>query len=164
MQEIVEAIVAKLLPHWQTNHESLRHMIRAEFADLRKVVATLKDMLMTLQVDVANLVAQVAANGQIEEASAIALTGLSQKADTLQQSVDALQAQVAAGLPVSPDDVAAIQKATADLAKTAGDLVAATPQGTGTQPVTVTPDPSPPAPVVTGDGTGAGPQGSKRRF
>jgi type VI protein secretion system component VasK len=151
----------ELLGHWQTHHDSLRQMIHDHFERLHGDVATLKEIVMALQVDVQNLVDQVARNTSLEESSALAMAGLSAKITDQNTQIANLAAQIAAGQTISPADIATLQASSASLVQSAKDLSAAVPQSTGTQPVQVAPVP-PATPAAPSAGAGAQPQGARR--
>lgn len=133
--ERIETYFTDQRSHWQTHHESLKHEMNRLFGVLIDEVVTLKDVIMGLQVDVANLVQQVAQNTSIEESSALALTGLTAKINDLTAQIAVLSQQAT----ISPEDVAALQGASQALAQSAKDLTAAAPANTGTPPVVVDP-------------------------
>ncbi len=90
--------------------------------------------LMTLKPEVQALVDQVTQNTNYEQASAQAMQSLVAQTAALNQQITDLEANQT----IDPDDLAAIKKASADLADSAAKLQTAIPAGT-----TPTPAPAP---------------------
>ena len=100
---------------------------------LTTVNNNVKDIAMALSASVQRLVDQVAASASLEASSAAALTELVTQSANLSKQISDL---VAAGTAMSAEDMAAIDKASTDLADSAAALQSAVP-------VSVPPAPAP---------------------
>lgn len=156
-------LLTELRSHWESHHRTLKGDMSSLMRSAEVLMQEnreLKELIMALQVDVQNMVDQVARNTSIEESSALALAGLVAKSADLDAQVKVLTDRAAQGGTLSPEDVSALQGASGALLTSAQRLQAAVPQNTNTQPVEVQPPPPTPPEQL---GMRGGP-GGQRRF
>ncbi len=96
---------------------------------------------MAVSQQVADLIAQVAKNTSLEQSADLALKALSAQIADLGTQITALQAQIAAGTPLSAADIAGLAQAQSDLAASADRL-------TADVPANVTPPAPAPAAII----------------